>query len=325
MPKIVVLGAGINGISTALAIQESIPKCQVTVISDRFSPNTTSDVAAGLIEPYLCDDDVDRIIKWTRATILRIQEYMTGGHPGAEEQSGYCLSSVKSIPKWLEVMKNVHILSEEEMKEVAKRPEHKFGFFYTTWYLEPTAYIKWETEQFLKNGGQFLQQKINKIDDVSKMGYDVIVNCTGLGSREMVGDKEVYPTRGQVLRVECPRVKHFLIDDEYYALLNENTITLGGTKDRNQWNTTINPILSQKIFEENCRNIPSLRSARILSAHVDLRPTRGTVRLEAEPNGKVIHNYGHGGSGITLHWGCAMECVNLVKKMIMEEKKNSKI
>jgi D-amino-acid oxidase len=37
--------------------------------------------------------------------------------------------------------------------------------------------------------------------------------------------------------------------------------------------------------------------------------------LEKESIGEkiVIHNYGHGGAGVTLSWGCADEVVKLVK------------
>ncbi|CAL2042287.1 hypothetical protein CAEBREN_30974 [Caenorhabditis brenneri] len=320
-PKIAVIGAGINGVSSALAIQEKIPNAEVTIISEKFSPNTTSDVAAGLIEPYLCDDDVNKIIRWTKATIHRIQEYMAEGNDGAEEMSGYWIQSVKEVPKWLEVMKNVNVLSEQEMKQIAKRPEHKFGVFYSTWYLEPTPYIKWETEKFLKNGGRIVQRKVENIRELDK-DFDVIVNCSGLGSKKLVGDNGIYPTRGQIIKVSCPKVKHFFLDDQYYALLNDSTITLGGTKDQHQWDVTVNPKLAQKIFEGNCVNVPSLRSARILSHHVDLRPSRATVRLEIDSKlGKLVHNYGHGGSGITLHWGCALECAALVEQLVAKRAK----
>jgi D-amino-acid oxidase len=41
-----------------------------------------------------------------------------------------------------------------------------------------------------------------------------------------------------------------------------------------------------------------------------LRPYRPEVRLERD--GRVIHNYGHGGSGFTLCRGCAEDVVALV-------------
>lgn len=52
-PKVAVVGAGVIGLSTALCITETCPSCSVTVLSDQFSPNTTSDVAAGMLIPHI--------------------------------------------------------------------------------------------------------------------------------------------------------------------------------------------------------------------------------------------------------------------------------
>jgi D-amino-acid oxidase len=68
---------------------------------------------------------------------------------------------------------------------------------------------------------------------------------------------------------------------------------------------------------DRCRDLfPALRGALVFEHVVGLRPGRSTVRLEeAEPldsGARVVHNYGHGGAGVTLSWGCAREVVALV-------------
>ena len=40
------------------------------------------------------------------------------------------------------------------------------------------------------------------------------------------------------------------------------------------------------------------------------------VRVEAEPRTRIVHNYGHGGSGVTLSWGCATEVADLVERLV---------
>ena len=60
---------------------------------------------------------------------------------------------------------------------------------------------------------------------------------------------------------------------------------------------------------------PELDRSKIVGVAVGLRPSRKLVRLEIEKlsNSKsVIHNYGHGGAGVTLSWGCADEVVRMV-------------
>ena len=54
----------------------------------------------------------------------------------------------------------------------------------------------------------------------------------------------------------------------------------------------------------------------MIEERVGLRPGRPEVRLETDtvPDGRpVVHNYGHGGSGYILSWGCAHEVADLVE------------
>lgn len=52
-PRVAVVGAGLIGLSTALRIAEVNPNCcSITLLSEQFSPNTTSDVAAGMLIPH---------------------------------------------------------------------------------------------------------------------------------------------------------------------------------------------------------------------------------------------------------------------------------
>ena len=93
---------------------------------------------------------------------------------------------------------------------------------------------------------------------------------------------------------------------------------LGGTYEAGQWDTTPNPSKVAAIVERCTEVVPELVGAEVLEHHVGLRPSRASgVRLEADAaasgNVQVIHNYGHGGAGITLSWGCAEEAATLVQ------------
>jgi hypothetical protein len=63
-----------------------------------------------------------------------------------------------------------------------------------------------------------------------------------------------------------------------------------------------------------------LSDAKVVRTVVGFRPVRTKgVRLEVDRTlcaAPVIHNIGHGGSGVTLHWGCALDTARLAQAVL---------
>jgi D-amino-acid oxidase len=103
--------------------------------------------------------------------------------------------------------------------------------------------------------------------------------------------------------------------DSTYVFPHRDHVVLGGTAEEDAWDLAPRPAVTQRILRDCAAAVPALRGAAILAERVGLRPYRPQVRLEAEAtgDGRVLwHNYGHGGAGVTLAWGCARELAGAV-------------
>jgi D-amino-acid oxidase len=169
-------------------------------------------------------------------------------------------------------------------------------------------------------GGEIARREVGSLDEpLAEVG--VVVNCAGLGARQLVGDDQVYPVRGQIVRVEPLPVDRILLDEDEergltYIVPRSADCILGGTAELNNWSLEPDMATAQAIIERCARLVPEVREARVLGHMVGLRPGRDAVRLEAErkDGGLVVHNYGHSGAGITLSWACAEEVAGLVAR-----------
>ncbi|MGW7556705.1 FAD-dependent oxidoreductase, partial [Streptomyces rimosus] len=147
-----------------------------------------------------------------------------------------------------------------------------------------------------------------------------VVNCSGLGARELVPDVAVQPVQGQLVIVENPGIEEWFgsagehAGTTTYILPQPYGVVLGGTAREGAWSREPDPATARAIVERCARVHPKLAHARVLAHRVGLRPARNSVRLETErlPGGALcVHNYGHGGAGVTVAWGCADEVVRL--------------
>jgi D-amino-acid oxidase len=160
------------------------------------------------------------------------------------------------------------------------------------------------------------------LSSLEEVDARVVVNCVGLGARDLVDDASMEPIRGQVVRVRNPGLERFVLDEENpegvtYIVPRSGDCILGGTADEGKWELEPDPETAAGILRRCTRLEPRLRGVEVLEHRVGLRPGRPEIRLERE-DGPIprIHNYGHGGSGITLSWGCAEETLRLVEEAL---------
>lgn len=285
--KVVVVGAGVIGFSTAVCLAESLPNCFVTLIGEKFSPNTTSDIAAGiLLATEYPDIPVERQRRWFKDSfshLLSIVHSAEAPHAGVMLSSGYQI--FRNVPAarrpfWSDLVIGFREMSELELQRF---PEHSFGQAFTTLKCECSSYLPWLHNRFVKAGGLVEQRRVSSLDELS--GFDLIVNCSGLGSIALANDPSVYPVRGQVVKVHAPWIQHFIRDGDggkTYIYPGLDSVTVGGTRQEHDWRLELDEQDTLGIVER-CRKLePSLEHAKVLRKWVGLRPGRKSPRVEKD-------------------------------------------
>ena len=331
-PRIAVVGAGISGLQTANLLLGSPFKPNVTLLSDNFSPNTTTDLSAGVAWPAVAGNlgSLDpRQQRWATNTYEYLFALAASPLAGRLKISLLPLYELfdgkREDPFWKDTVLGFRHVGTAEM-ETLHLPTEKSCWYFTSVVMSGGSFLAWQMEQFVANGGKVIHKRLKNLQEIDGQ-YDIIVNCTGLGSRELVNDTGVYPVRGQTVTVKAPWMKHgFSYIDHINNIVTNfipiaDKVCLGGTTDVGNWSKQVNPLISKEIMERVFKYFPSLSTAPIIKEDVGLRPGRKTVRLELDDtltkHSMVIHNYGHQGQGITFFRGCALDVVSLAEDYLL--------
>jgi len=191
-----------------------------------------------------------------------------------------------------------------------------------TFSIDVDKCLEYLCDEFVLNGGKITRKTVNNIEEAFAYS-DYVINCTGLGSRELFNDKTVYAGRGQTVVVRGnghETVVSTHNNTVTYIIPRGGDIVLGGTFQEGNESLLISEEDTKKIMERCGALYKTLDTTKveILREKVGLRPCRPQLRLEKElfHNGKklVIHNYGHGGAGWSTCFGCAFEVVGILEK-----------
>ena len=335
MQRVVVVGAGVIGLSTALHLLERFPGAlDLTVVADRFSPDITSDKASTLFLPSdyrspeakLSQDE--EIQRWARATLGKFHSMYRSEENAQVKlclEHGYILLETATPDPWYkdDMFGFRHVkLDSVEASLIHAPPNCVDIWAFGTYVVETTSYMRWLMERTRRGGVKFEKRKISSLDELSS--YDIIINCTGLGSHELLKDKSLYPVRGQIAAVRAPWLKHWLVayhanGSFTHAIPRDSTVVLGGIAEVDSWNETIDSKTMQIILQRCQHYLPSLTDAEVVDRWAGLRPVRDLIRLDSSegPAGSLlVHCYGHGGQGVVLSWGCAVDIGDIVQRRV---------
>jgi len=304
-----ILGAGVSGLSCAIKLLES--NIDLKIISKERSPNTVSDTAAAVWYPFLVKP-VSKTDRWSVDTyyeLIRLMENYPSSGITMRKGREY-LREIRKPPGWSGDIKHFRILESDEIPG-----EYIFGWEFEVPVIEMQKYMPWLESRVLSLGASIEEGSIHKIDDVSE---NIVINCTGLGARDMCNDMQLVPVRGQVIYLDQdPIIGHFDQQKETlaYTIPRSDVTVLGGTAQRGDFTETPREEDSEEILRKCELMWPELDRDKIIGIGVGLRPSRDELRLEYENlnNKHIIHNYGHGGAGVTLSWGCATEVLHLLR------------
>src|SRR5688572_3652169 len=241
--RFAVLGAGVNGLSTARVLQRRYGNAgaTVTIYAKHLPPDTTSNIAGGFWSPTsLFDPSVAAATfheQFSAACKIshRAFQLLVGPEYGVRWIDTFRLYRDES---WLdEELEGGNDLYPAQ--QIHRNPEQYFGFpfvrQYSTMLIEPQRYLNALLRDFYIAGGKLIVKEFRDRRELMRLPERVIFNCTGLGARALFNDQKLGPVRGQLaILLPQPEIDYCYLGPGHMFPRHDG-IVLGGTFDHDDW------------------------------------------------------------------------------------------
>jgi D-amino-acid oxidase len=338
--RILIVGGGVIGLTCAAVLGE---RHHVKVRARQFGSATESVKATAIWHVYLVPE-TERILGWAERTLSKLIEIQSQNkEAGIELITGVELfrTQPRKLPVWWRIPRVFEMLTDTEIErcnshdgaaagldiELLARYPVIWGYRIQAPAARMETYLQWLTRHAESKAVAFEYGEVDNLE-TTEHNFEYVINCTGFGDRELVNDSGFSPYKGQyfVLDADADAPREYLGDDDFpggmaYVIARGGQVMVGGTAEEGV-EDFVPTIKWQSVVNRAGAYVPWLRTRQEQDTSrrlvVCVRPARsGGVRLEAQQLGDgrtLVHNYGHGGSGFSLSWGCAEEVLRLIEE-----------
>jgi D-amino-acid oxidase len=311
--SVAIIGAGVSGFTCGVVFAER--GFSTAIFAEQIGQQTTSGAAAALWFPYDAEP-ADKVIPWALETFHVLTGLARVPATGVSmiELRQFSRTGEIQIPDWAIPLGAQPVIPGEVEGSLKL---FKSGFSLEVPLMDTKIYLDYLANRFVAAGGSIAANvHFEKLEEIDRK-FDLAINCAGIGARELVQDIDLEPHRGQVAIVsKIDNLSCAIVCDDaplMYAIPRANDCVFGGTNEISDY-LSVDAKSTARILDE-CSRVLNIAKPNILAERVGLRPFRRSgVRLERDQlrdSRTVIHNYGHGGAGFTLSWGCAREVLDL--------------
>ncbi|GID31359.1 FAD-dependent oxidoreductase [Paractinoplanes brasiliensis] len=313
---VLVVGAGVSGLTTGVCLAES--GIRVRIRAEREPAESSSAAAGAIWDPIYANHP--RVQVWAARSYDVFVDLAGRDFPGVRVLDGVEASRIPmATPGWALSLPGYRECAPEELPG-----GFVHGWHYTAPIIDMPAYLDELQRRLAAAGGELLFGE--RLQSLSEGFADapVVINCSGVGARELVPDPEVEPIRGQLVAVRNPGLTDFFAEhtdelgDMTYLLPQGDVLLLGGSAEKGEAEPVPDRQIAQAIVDRCSQIFPAIRNATIIGHRTGIRPSRPEVRLEHDDLGNrhIVHNYGHSGAGVSLSWGCAEEVARLCAPLL---------
>jgi glycine/D-amino acid oxidase-like deaminating enzyme len=273
-----VIGCGVVGLTTARQLQRR--GFGVTIYAMSVPPDTTSNMSlaawtptSGLVEGSHRTAAWDAQLRQAARIAYRQLQLLIGPDYGVSWIDSYALRDTEPSARRRTADADPLLPPELRTGSTLLGPgEHPFPTRYatagTTLRIEPSIYLDALMRDFLRLDGGIVIRRFDTPRDLAGLDEPTVVNCTGLGSRELFGDRELTPLKGQLM-VLVPQ------QDVNYATFGglpgaggfihmqprADGIALGGTSVEGDWSLEPDEEARRRIVGEHMRLFDEMRGA----------------------------------------------------------------
>jgi len=310
----------------------------VTLIAEKFGQIPSKSSPAVFRPAWMGRTPTDRTIRWGLSTLqhlahlARLGSEATGITPTThleffKHNAGE--AAARPDPVLSKVMPGFRDATSAEIATFC--PEAAGGWVYSTFMIEGARYVRFLEGKARELGlrvvgpgkkvageAQSAEWCASAAALAERAAAKLFVNACGLD-----GGQDCYPIRGDLVLVKAPFVK--VAVGEYnpadgqrptYIYPRRDHVVLGSTYLEHDGSREDRPESTQDVIRRCSEFVPELLNAPVIAVVPCVRPGRKEgVRVDcvlADGGLAVVNNYGHGGGGMSIAWGCAEEVVSLV-------------